>query len=114
MLSYHEFEYISLVISCQIFTSKNKSNLVKYLHNGLAAIIQKKELNNRHLKIIPYLLLTIYIGKQWKEQTPVESSVDTSPLAIEMSLIEQLQQISMACWHIENDTVRTLASLLYV
>jgi hypothetical protein len=61
VLNFHQFEYVARIMASSAFTDKNKSNLLKYLANNLQTILTTKEFVNRHIKIVPYLLVAIFI-----------------------------------------------------
>ena len=90
------------------FTSKNKNNLQKYLANNLQTILNTKDFVNRHIKIVPYLLVAIFIARQLREKQKLQSHHPIDKL-----IVVGLMELSQSCWSYQQGLVRTLTSLLY-
>lgn len=99
-------EFMGLIYCSTAFTIKNKNNLLKYLKNNLKSILASKDSQVRNLKIIPFLLVGVSIILKLRKIPENDGIYDKE-------FMENLKEISILCWPIQNNYIRTLTSVLY-
>ncbi|KRW98877.1 hypothetical protein PPERSA_07375 [Pseudocohnilembus persalinus] len=108
-LNFLQFEYLTKILTSSYFTPKNKLNLLKYLYTNLSSITKAQDFNNKHIKIVPYLILAILIVKQILEDQ--EKQPET--VFVEVEFFEYLRQLSELTWSVNHQSVRSLQGILY-
>ena len=99
-------EFMGLIYCSTAFTIKNKNNLLKYLKSNLKSILASKDSPVKNLKIIPFLLVGVSIILKLRKIPENEGIYDRE-------FVENLKEISILCWPVQNNYVRTLTSVLY-
>lgn len=99
-------EFMGLIYCSTAFTIKNKNNLLKYLKSNLKSILSLKDSPVKHLKLIPFLLIGVSIIIKLRKIPENDGIYDKD-------LIENLKDISVSCWSVQNHYIRTLTSILY-
>jgi len=99
-------EFLGLIYCSTAFTIKNKNNLLKYLKSNLKSIISTKESQAKNLKIIPFLLIGVSIILKIRKIPENDGIYDKE-------FTDNLKEMSVLCWPVQNNYIRTLTSILY-
>ena len=99
-------EFMGLIYCSTAFTIKNKNNLLKYLKSNLKSILASKDSQAKNLKIIPFLLIGVSIILKLRKILENDGIYDKE-------FLENLKDISVSCWQVQNNYIRTLTSILY-
>ena len=110
MVNIRHAEFLGSVFASSTFTIKNKINLLKYLENNLKTVLSTKDSPTKVVKLMPFLMTGISIVESILKYKDNPSVLET---ICDKEVIGYLKNVSIACWGINNQYIRTLSGVLY-